>query len=254
MCFDQKTSALFAGIGLAVTYVAYRKERNSKNGFGVTIGSAYFFAMEFLQFIQYFWIDECENHINKVLTVVGYMHICFQPFFAHLMTYSLSYNENTRAQIRAVMAMCVGGGVILFSRYLMSPWAHVLPSADRPSTEWLASDGSLCTYSGNRHLAWAVPLYEATYFVPGTAIHSYMMFMPYFVIRPPKMWILGFFLLMSGPVLASYITDNLQEQASIWCFMSVIQVAVMVFLISKNQIERKSPKEQSITDKSYKCS
>lgn len=51
--------------------------------------------------------------------------------------------------------------------------------------------------------------------MPGASIHSFLMFAPFFVIKP-NMVIQGFFLWLSGPYLAAYITDNLQEQASIW--------------------------------------
>ena len=47
-------------------------------------GVLFFFAMEFLQFFQYFWIadnlkdEKCKNVINKALTLVGFLHICLQ--------------------------------------------------------------------------------------------------------------------------------------------------------------------------------
>ncbi len=47
-------------------------------------GILFFFAMEFLQFIQYFYIADnlkdpkCQNLINQVLTLVGFLHICLQ--------------------------------------------------------------------------------------------------------------------------------------------------------------------------------
>jgi len=43
----------------------------------------------------------------------------------------------------------------------------------------------------------------------------------------------GIFLWAVGPYLASYITANLMEQASIWCFFSIAQIGVMLFLIRK---------------------
>ena len=33
----------------------------------------------------------------------------------------------------------------------------------------------------------------------------------------------GSFLLLTGPVMAAAITPNLMEQASIWCFFSIMQ-------------------------------
>jgi len=45
------------------------------------------------------------------------------------------------------------------------------------------------------------------------------------------MVIQGVFLWALGPYLASWITPNIQEQASIWCFMSIAQIGIMLFII-----------------------
>lgn len=95
--------------------------------------------------------------------------------------------------------------------------------------EWLRGE-KLCTFKGKYHLAWAVPMYDPTYFSPSAAIHSFLMFAPFFVLKK-NMIIQGVFLWLAGPFLASFITDNLQEQASIWCFFSIAQIGIMLFII-----------------------
>jgi len=69
---------------------------------------------------------------------------------------------------------------------------------------------------------------DATYYVPGAAIHSFLMFAPFFALYEKKgMIIQGIFLWATGPMLASFITDNLMEQASIWCFFSIAQISTV---------------------------
>jgi hypothetical protein len=46
----------------------------------------------------------------------------------------------------------------------------------------------------------------------------------------------GCFLFIFGPGLASLITPNIMEQASIWCFFSIAQILVMLFLIRETLI------------------
>jgi hypothetical protein len=59
----------------------------------------------------------------------------------------------------------------------------VSPSA-QVTTEWLRSDlGQLCTFRGKYHLAWAVPMSDVSYWVPSAAIHSFLMFAPFFVMK-----------------------------------------------------------------------
>lgn len=69
---------------------------------------------------------------------------------------------------------------------------------------------------------------DPTYYIPGAAIHSFLMFAPFFALYEKKgMIVQGVFLWMSGPMLASFITDNLMEQASIWCFFSIAQISTV---------------------------
>jgi hypothetical protein len=71
---------------------------------------------------------------------------------------------------------------------------------------------------------------EPTYWIPSAAIHSFMMFGPFFILKK-NMIIQGVFLWLAGPYLASWISPNLMEQASIWCFFSIAQIGIMLFLI-----------------------
>merc|ERR1712063_184415 len=109
---------------------------------------------------------------------------------------------------------------------------------------------------GNYHLSWSVPMYDQTYFSPGASIHFFLMFAP-FMVMDRKMVVLGLFLLLSGPILASYITPSLHEQASIWCFYSCVQTVMMMLLwytqnnfegpeeMVKAEMERKARKQKN---------
>jgi hypothetical protein len=70
------------------------------------------------------------------------------------------------------------------------------------------------------------------------------MMAPFFVMGQKYMWIQGLFLFITGPYLSTFITDNLQEQASIWCFFSICQIGVMVFLIRDKLIKPAALREK----------
>jgi len=137
---------------------------------------------------------------------------------------------------------------MLFARFLLAyVWETQL--GNQQSTEWLRGQ-KLCTFRGNLsivvaliysignyHLAWSVPMADPTYVIPGAAIHSFLMFAPFFALYEKKgMVIQGIFLFVFGPYLASWITPNLMEQASVWCFFSIAQIAFMLFLIRETLI------------------
>ena len=44
---------------------------------------------------------------------------------------------------------------------------------------------------------------------------------------PAEAIVQGVFLWATGPLLASFITSNLMEQASIWCFFSIAQISMV---------------------------
>jgi len=230
-------SAAFAAIGLFSTWWIYTRTSNTALASGVF----FFFTMELLQSIQYFFIAPtidspiCDTFMNQFLTVLGFLHICLQPYFCHVINASLTKNERYLDRYLVIKRLCLLGGGMLFARFLLANyWNQTLGS--QPSTEWLRGQ-KLCTFRGNYHLAWSVPMADPTYVIPGAAIHSFMMFAPFFALYEKKgMVVQGIFLFAFGPGLAGWITPNLMEQASIWCFFSIAQIAIMLFCIRETLI------------------
>jgi len=236
MCFSMEMSAAFAALGLFSSYWIYSRTSNTALASGVF----FFFTMELLQSIQYFFIAPnldspiCDTIINQVLTVLGYLHICLQPYFCHVINASLTKNEKYIDRYMIIKRLCLIGGGMLFTRFLLANvWDQTLVG---PSTEWLRGE-KLCTFRGNYHLAWSIPMADPTYVIPGAAIHSFLMFAPFFALYEKKgMVIQGIFLFAFGPYLAGLISPNLMEQASIWCFFSIAQISIMLFFIRETLI------------------
>eukprot|EP01095_Lingulamoeba_sp_RSL-Kostka_P011234 TRINITY_DN420_c0_g1_i3.p2 TRINITY_DN420_c0_g1~~TRINITY_DN420_c0_g1_i3.p2 ORF type:complete len:137 (+),score=20.75 TRINITY_DN420_c0_g1_i3:1022-1432(+) len=61
-----------------------------------------------------------------------------------------------------------------------------------------------------------------------SSIHSFLMFAPVLIIDDLFTTISGIFLFITGPLLSMTITDNIHEQASIWCFFSISQIIIIV--------------------------
>lgn len=212
-------------LGLFLSIWVYSRTSNIQ----LAVGVFYFFLMEFLQFFQYLVIDDCDNWWNQFLTVLGFMHICYQPYFTHVINSSLTKSKTVLWQYVPILRLCLIGGTTLFLRWALVALSLNDSGAPGISKEWLRGE-KLCTFSGKYHLAWSVPMGDATYYTPSAAIHSFLMFAPFFVIKS-NMVLQGIFLWATGPLLAAYITPNLMEQASIWCFFSIGQIGIMLFLI-----------------------
>jgi len=229
-------SAAFAALGLFSSWWIWSKTSNTQLASGVF----FFFTMELLQAVQYFFIAPnldspiCNTITNQVLTIAGFLHICLQPYFCHVINASLTKNAKYIDRYMIIKRLCLIGGFMLFGRFLLAyQWPQTLNGA---STEWLRGE-KLCTYRGKYHLAWSVPMADPTYVIPGAAIHSFLMFAPFFALYEKKgMVIQGIFLFVFGPYLAGLITPNLMEQASIWCFFSIAQISIMLFFIRETLI------------------
>lgn len=230
-------SASFAAIGFFVSLWIWSKTNNKELASGVF----FFFTMELLQAVQYFFIAPdlsspiCETRTNQFLTMLGFLHICLQPYFTHVINASLTRHPKYLDIYVVIKRLALMGGAMLFARFLFADyWGNTL--GNELSTEWVRGK-SLCTYHGNYHLAWSIPLADPTYIIPGIGLHSFLMFAPFFALYEKKgMIIQGLFLFLTGPYMAGWITSNLMEQASIWCFFSIAQIGVMLFCIRETLI------------------
>jgi hypothetical protein len=209
----------------------------------LSLGIFYFTSMEILQALQYSYIaeslhdDQCNHPMNRFLTSVGLLHICFQPYVINMMS---QYSQQTTKKIQLfherfviIKRMCLVIGTWLFVRHLIGLRQETgIVGVD--STEWLQCD-KLCTYKGNLHLAWAVPMADVSYYMPSSNAHLFFMFVPAMLMYENKrMVITQIIFFITGPLLAAYITSNLMEQASIWCFFSIFQCALCFYDCVKN--------------------
>jgi len=158
---------------------------------------------------------------------------------------SLTKSEKYLWQYRVVLRLSAIAGIWLFSRFLIAYLGLSPPTMDVSfphgaetgrSTEWLRGE-KLCTFRGKYHLAWSIPMADPSYYVPSAQIHAFMMYAPFLALYEKRgMLVQGGFLLLTGPVMAAVITPNLMEQASIWCFFSIMQIVAMLFLIRETLV------------------
>ncbi|GCA61995.1 hypothetical protein KIPB_000421 [Kipferlia bialata] len=208
---------------MGVVTVKFLKDRQMANRIW------YFAGMEAIQFLSYSFIDQCDNPFNKILTVLGYIHICFQPYVLHR---SFHPDDNTYQRFvnKIVGRLCLMGAGMMILRWLLVYVSG--PQMTGPGlcvqTEWLRGE-QLCTLTGNIHLGWSIPMVDITYspWKPSMSLHAFLMFAPFFVRGTVEAGLSGVILFLAGPGLSYLLTDNLHEQAAIWCFLSVAEMIPM---------------------------
>ena len=162
MCWSGEASAVLATIGLSSTaYFFYKKEPQA-----LCYALGFFSLMELLQAYTYTVIDDCSNPGNQIATLLGYIHIAFQPFFVNAV--SLYFiPEKVRNKIAApVYFVCLIATICLLLRLYPFEWAPfcyevktrlVLFSHYAESFTMPFCGRRICSLSGDWHIAWEIP-------------------------------------------------------------------------------------------------
>lgn len=217
MCWSLEASLTLATVGLGTTaYTAYKKQPTV---LWLTLG--YFSLMELLQAYTYAYLGQCFAPENQIATLLGYLHIAFQPFFVNALSmYFIPAEVRERIKI-PVYAFCLFSAIFMLIQLYPFEWAGVCDPR-RPLCGEV-----LCSVRGNWHLAWLVP----TNGIGNSLVdHWFPLFRSGFLTYPlaafflPVLygsWRFTIYHYLMGPFLASQLTDNINERPAVWCLLSI---------------------------------
>jgi hypothetical protein len=109
--------------------------------------------MELLQAFSYIVIDQCSEPLNRFLTLIGYLHIAFQPFFVNMLSLyfvpsAIRFRVTPFANI-----CCFIGAIAMAAKLFQYPALGTCDLKVEPLCSTL-----FCSTSGNWHIAWNLPL------------------------------------------------------------------------------------------------
>ena len=217
MCWSGEASAALATAGIATTlWAAYKKEPKA-----LWIALGYFSLMEILQAFTYSVINQCGEPSNQIATLLGYLHITFQPFFINAVAlYFVPAGVRKRLAI-PVYTLCFIGALFTLIQLYPFEWAGQCNPL-RP----LCAE-RLCSVRGNWHIAWEVPTNGiGNYFVtagfeplsdgfPGYLLSAFALPLVY------GSWRVVTYHYLLGPFLSQRLTNNHNEWPAIWCLLSI---------------------------------
>ena len=224
MCWNGQASTVLAAVGIASAgYAALKPQPEPAALWGCLL---YFSSMEVLQAISYTVINQCDNPLNQVLTLLGYLHITFQPFFINACALYFMPRDVALRIAPWVYFLCFAGALSMLLQLYPFEWAG---SCDigRP-----LCGRNLCTLRGQWHLAWYVPLNGF-----GNSLKAYSLFGNGFVGYSATAFILPLlygswrnivFLYLAGPLLASLTTASPNEFPAVWCLFSIALCLAMI--------------------------
>jgi len=206
MCWSGEASATLATIGLTSTaYIAYKGEDKA-----LWMPLGYFALMELLQAITYTVIDQCGLPLNQVLTLLGSLHITFQPFFLNAMSMHFIPDKVREKISPFVYSLCFLGSILLLIKIYPMQWAGSCNVGREPFC-----DEHLCSVSGNWHIAWGAPLNGIPWLTLGYFIPVFLVPIIY------GSWKFTLYHILAGPVLSRILTNNINEWPAVWCLLSI---------------------------------
>jgi hypothetical protein len=154
-----------------------------------------------------------------MMTLFGYLHIAFQPFFINSVALFFMPKDAARKIAPWVYAACFASAVYMLVQLYPFNWAGH-GQIGRP----LCGD-FLCTVRGEWHIAWLVPtngignsLTQNAWLGRGFISYPLTAFLMPALIGS---WRFMLFSWVAGPWLASQTTSNINEWPAVWCLFSI---------------------------------
>jgi len=230
MCWSVEASVGMVAIGTIAAAVTYR--RGDPPAIWLTLG--FFTIMEALQVAGYGVVDQCGTAENETVTVLSYLHIVIQPFFINAIAMELVPDVVKRRARVGVFAACAVSSLVMMAQIIpAAQLGDCLPGSPLCADRW-------CTVSGDWHIAWDVP-YNGLL----VGIERIFGFYSGFPTYMAAAFILPLFYgawrfvavhLVSGPILAAYLTTDPNEMPAIWCLFSIAILLIGLSPLVRQQV------------------
>lgn len=217
MCWSSSASIAATAIGATATIYAAKKGYPKAQVF--TIG--FFTLMELLQALSYIWIGQCDVSANEVLTRMSFLHIAFQPTVLGAFMLSFLPKKKRQKWLKPTMGVAIGI-TTLFLIKLIAPMIWQIPEEFMCRIGDSMCGRDICTYSGNWHQAWRLPLLG---YIPMILYGIPVFIIPIFY----GSWRASLYHFTLGPLLAHSLTTDPNEWPAIWCLFSIV-LASTIFL------------------------
>lgn len=209
---------------VGISGAAYSALKRNPEPLSLWITLLYFASMELLQAVSYTVLNQCDSPLNQIMTLLGYLHITFQPFFINAAALYFMPKQSAKIVAPWVYLACFIGSIAMLVQLYPFSWAGHCAIGMRPMC-----GESLCTVRGEWHIAWLLPTNGIGNSLASTGPlafylgYGYLSYPLTAFVLPAIIgsWRLTLFTFLAGPLLASSTTSNLNEWPAIWCLFSI---------------------------------
>ncbi len=229
MCYNPQTSALFFCIGISVSAYVYNYSPSLRKT-QIHLLLLFYSLMELLQTVQYYYVNQCDNIINKISTEIAYVLVIVQPLIWNIFFY-INSDKCEKYIFNTAIYLCLAWmAVNIFSRL-----THKILFKPQTQEHSVFASDKVCTRKKNSHLYWtwtSSHLYELN---ANFLTYSMLWFIP--ALTSSSQYVYALIVILGGVFGALFgFIDNVNEIyytfTASWCFISIpIVLAVMGKLI-----------------------
>ena len=224
MCFSENQSYLnvallfFSGI---YTIPNYR----------LSLVGVFFSLKELIQALMYRYKDNKKS--MKILGILSWIHICFQPLFVNIFYSHFSLNFK---YWNIIFILSFIFGIIMVTEL------NDLDIQNDPNCKSKSKNDDFCKetggYIGKYHIGYTFHLDKEWKIIDYWKIWMLLFFIPVFFTRARVLGLLSLLLIVLIDIIYSYLlgidimifsNDRIGEKAAIWCFLTIIFVPFILF-------------------------
>ena len=234
MCYSSKMSFSFFFIGILTTIYIQLFSPVMRATY-IQFILLFYSLMELLQCVQYYYVNQCTNIINKLLTEVAYLFVIVQPLMWNAYFYVNTGECDKKIFLTAIALSICWMFVNVCSRLLYNTkiWPYI--QTEKNNTAFAGADG-VCTKKKLTHLYWEWT--SANFFELNATFLTFLLmwFVPALLSVKHRMTSL---ILICSAIVAAYSAFSVGESfifTSLWCYISVPIVLIVIanLLIKKN--------------------
>uniref|UniRef100_A0A6C0JMS6 Uncharacterized protein n=1 Tax=viral metagenome TaxID=1070528 RepID=A0A6C0JMS6_9ZZZZ len=228
MCYSSNMSFSFATVGIiAAIYIKYYDNFNYKY---LELLLLFYSIMEILQGIQYYYVNQCSNIYNILMTEFAYILVIVQPFM-----WNFFYYKNSTGCDKQIFITGMALSVCWAFTHILTRLLYTKENGMKYKDSVYGSD-TVCTKKNKSHLYWQWT--SANFFDLNPSILMYLLiwFVPALISIKHRYTSIILILSFLLSLIVSIYNNEMFLVTSLWCYISVpIVLAIIYNIIIKNK-------------------
>jgi hypothetical protein len=219
-------SFTFAFFGIAASIYIYFY--NNFNYTYLPMLLLFYSTMEILQGIQYYFVNQCNNIINKLLTEFAYVLVITQPLM-----WNFFYYKNSAGCEKNIFTTGMALSISWMIVHIITRLLYTKQNGMKYKDSVYGSD-TVCTKKQKSHLYWQWTSANLHDFNPTMLMYLFVWFVPALISKKHRSTSIILILSFLIATLISYLNKESFVITSLWCYISVPIVLVIIYNIIRN--------------------